>query len=468
MDVNSGDVAWVLASTALVLLMTPGLAFFYGGMTKAKSTLNMMLMSFSTICIVSVLWVIYGFSLAFGNSGSSLYGAFSLSGLSDAVNEVTNNGGPYGIPLLLFAGFQLMFAVITPALISGAIADRTKFLTWSIFVALWVTIVYFPVAHWVFDFGDKDADGNITGAGWLANLGVLDFAGGTAVHINAGAAGLALAIVLGRRIGFKKNPNRPHNLPLVMIGAGLLWFGWFGFNAGSALAANGQAVLALMNTQVATAAALGGWLLVEKIRDGHPTTLGAASGAVAGLVAVTPACAFIAPWAAVVLGVLAGMICSFAVGLKYRFNFDDSLDVVGIHLVGGIVGCLFIGFFGTTFTIGAGETAYTWGIKGLFYGGGWTLLGHQAIGAFSVLAYSLIVTLILGFLLEKTLGFRISRDAELEGIDLAEHAESAYEFEGSVGGGTFTGSSLGGGTAVKTKHATETVTVTDKDSEVTA
>ena len=459
MDVNSGDVAWVLASTALVLLMTPGLAFFYGGMTKAKSTLNMMLMSFITICIVSVLWVIYGFSLAFGNSGSSLYGAFSLSGLSDAVNQVTNNGGPYGIPLLLFAGFQLMFAVITPALISGAIADRTKFLTWGIFVVLWVTIVYFPVAHWVFDFGDKADDGTITGGGWLANLGVEDFAGGTAVHINAGAAGLGLAIVLGRRLGFKKNPTRPHNLPLVLIGAGLLWFGWFGFNAGSALAANGQAVLALMNTQVATAAALGGWLLVEKIRDGHPTTLGAASGAVAGLVAITPACAFIAPWAAVILGVIAGAICSLAVGLKYVLNFDDSLDVVGVHLVGGIVGCLFIGFFGTSFTIGTDKTAYTWGAKGLFYGGGWTLLGHQAVGAFSVLAYSLVVTLILGFLLEKTIGFRISRDAELEGIDLTEHAETAYEFDNFAGGGTYGG----GRTTLKEKIALNTA-----DEEVPA
>jgi Amt family ammonium transporter len=466
MDVNSGDVAWVLASTALVLLMTPGLAFFYGGMTKARSTLNMMLMSFATICVVSILWVLYGFSLAFGNSGSAFYGAFSLSGLSDAVNEVTNNGGPYGIPLLLFAGFQLMFAVITPALISGAIADRTKFLTWTIFVALWVTMVYFPVAHWVFDFGDKAADGTITGAGWLANLGVEDFAGGTAVHINAGAAGLALAIVLGRRLGFKKNPNRPHNLPLVMIGAGLLWFGWFGFNAGSALAANGQAVLALMNTQVATAAALGGWLLVEKLRDGHPTTLGAASGAVAGLVAITPACAFVAPWAAVVIGLLAGMICAFAVGLKYRFNFDDSLDVVGVHLVGGIVGCLLIGVFGTTFTIGTGDSAYTWGAKGLVYGGGFELLGKQAIGAFSVLAYSLVVTLILGFVLSKTLGFRVSRDTELEGIDLVEHAESAYEFEGPSGG-SFSGFGHGA-TAVAAKPRTSTDTVTVTDEEVNA
>ncbi len=441
MDLNSGDTAWVLASTALVLLMTPGLAFFYGGMTQAKSTLNMMMMSFITICIVSVLWVVYGFSLAFTDSGSGLIGTISKSGLGTAVNELTNNGGPYGIPLLAFAGFQLMFAVITPALISGAIADRTKFLTWGVFVALWVTLVYFPVAHWVFYFGNKAADGTVTGAGWLAAKGVEDFAGGTAVHINAGAAGLALAIVLGRRIGFKKNPTRPHNLPLVLMGAGLLWFGWFGFNAGSALGANATAALALMNTQVATAAALGGWLLVEKIRDGHPTSLGAASGAVAGLVAITPACAFIAPWAAVLLGVLAGAVCSLAVGLKYKLNYDDSLDVVGVHMVGGIVGCLFIGFFGSS-------AVNAVGIDGLFYGGGWKLLGLQALGAFSVLAYSFVVTLLLGFLLEKTLGFRISRDAELEGIDLTEHAETAYDFEGALGGGFGSGS-----VATKTKVA---------------
>ena len=428
MELNSGDTAWVLASTAMVLLMTPGLAFFYGGMTKAKSTLNMMMMSFITICIVSVLWVVYGFSLAFTDSGNGFIGNITKSGLGTAVNELTNNGGVYGIPLLAFAGFQLMFAVITPALISGAIADRTKFLTWVIFVAIWVTIVYFPVAHWVFYFGNKAADGTVTGAGWLAARGVEDFAGGTAVHINAGAAGLALAIVLGKRIGFKKNPTRPHNLPLVLMGAGLLWFGWFGFNAGSALGANGTAALALMNTQVATAAALGGWLLVEKIRDGHPTSLGAASGAVAGLVAITPACAFIAPCAAVVLGVIAGMVCSLAVGLKYRLNYDDSLDVVGVHLVGGVIGCLFIGFFGSA-------AVNSVGINGLFYGGGWKLLGLQALGAFSVLAYSFVVTMILGFLLEKTLGFRVSRDDELEGIDLTEHAETAYEFEGLSGGG---------------------------------
>jgi len=466
--VNSGDTAWVLASTALVLLMTPGLAFFYGGMTKAKSTLNMMMMSFVTICIVSVLWVMYGFSLAF-QGGNAFIGDIGKSGLASSVNELANNGGVYGIPLLVFAGFQLMFAVITPALISGAIADRAKFLTWGVFVGLWVTLVYFPVAHWVFYFGDKAADGTVTGEGWLAARGVEDFAGGTAVHINAGAAGLALAIVLGRRIGFKKNPTRPHNLPLVLIGSGLLWFGWFGFNAGSALSANGQAALAFMNTQVATAAALGGWLLVERIRDGHATSLGAASGAVAGLVAITPACAFIAPWAAVLLGVLAGVICSLAVGLKYRFNFDDSLDVVGVHMVGGIVGCLFIGFFGTSFvTTAKGTGPLAWGAKGLFYGGGWTLLGNQAIGAFSVLAYSFVVTIILGWLLEKTLGFRVSRDAELEGIDLTEHAESAYDYEGNLGGG-FGG---GGGVATATKKKiavdTDTEAISVTDEEVTA
>ncbi len=449
MELNAGDTAWVLASTALVLLMTPGLAFFYGGMTKAKSTLNMMMMSFAAIAIVSVLWVIYGFSLAFGNSGSGYYGAFSVSGLSSAVGELTNNGGMYGIPLLAFAGFQLMFAVITPALISGAIADRAKFVTWCIFIALWVTIVYFPVAHWVFDFGDKDAAGNVTGAGWLAAHGVLDFAGGTAVHINAGAAGLALAIVLGRRAGFKKSPSRPHNVPLVLIGAGLLWFGWFGFNAGSALGATDTAALALLNTQVAAAAALGGWLIVERIRDGHATSIGAASGAVAGLVAITPACAFIAPWAAVVLGLLAGIVCSLAVGLKFKFNFDDSLDVVGVHLVGGIVGTLFIGLFATTVVNSAGA-------NGLFYGGGAELLGKQALGAFAVGAYSFIVTLILGFGLEKTLGFRITRDAELEGIDITEHAETAYEFEGLSGAG------FGGGAlTAKTK-----VSAAVKDEEV--
>ena len=427
---NSGDTAWMLASTALVLLMTPGLAFFYGGMVRTKSVLNMMMMSFITIGIVSILWVIYGFELAFGYKGESAwYGNLSLSGLGGMVNDLTNNGGIYPIPVLVFAAFQLMFAIITPALISGAIADRTKFTAWAVFVAIWSTIVYFPVAHWVFAFGNKVGD-TVTGTGFLAGKGLEDFAGGTAVHINAGAAGLALAIILGKRVGWRKESMRPHSLPLVLLGSGLLWFGWFGFNAGSALAANGIAGLAFLNTQVATAGALIGWLLVEKIRNGHPTSLGAASGAVAGLVAITPACAFVAPWAAVVIGLFAGIFCALAVGLKYKFGFDDSLDVVGVHLVGGIWGSLAIGLFGT-------HVVNSIGLDGLFYGGGSALLTKQALGVGMVALYSFLVTLVLGFIIEKTIGFRISKEAEVEGVDLAEHAETAYEMSSSSRGGSF-------------------------------
>ena len=417
---NSGDTAWVLASSALVLLMTPGLAFFYGGMVRTKSVLNMMMMSFVTIGIVSSLWVFYGYNWAFGYDADSKWiGSFGFENLANLVNTFTNNGGTYPIPTLAFSAFQLMFAIITPALISGAIADRTKFATWSIFVALWVTLVYFPVAHWVFDFGDKFGD-QLRGVGFLAGKGVLDFAGGTAVHINAGAAGLALAIVLGRRHGWRKEPMRPHSLPLVLLGSGLLWFGWFGFNAGSALGANATAALALINTQVATGAALIGWLLFEKFRDGHATSLGAASGAVAGLVAITPACAFVAPWAAVVIGLIAGALCSSAVGLKYKFNFDDSLDVVGVHLVGGIWGCLSIGFFAT-------KSVNELGGDGLLYGGGSHLLGVQAFGALFVMAYSFIVTLVIGYALHKTIGFRVNQDSEITGVDIVEHLETAYE-----------------------------------------
>ena len=426
-DINTGDTAWMLASAALVLLMTPGLAFFYGGMVRVKSVLNMMMMSFAAISVVSVIWVLYGYSLAFGDSGSPWIGTFTLSSFSESINSVTANGAVYPIPTLVFAAFQLMFAIITPALISGAIADRAKFTSWVVFVALWVSIVYFPVAHWVFDFGGETTDG----AGWLAGQGVLDFAGGTAVHINAGAAGLALALVLGKRVGFKKEPMRPHSLPLVLLGAGLLWFGWFGFNAGSALGANGTAALAFMNTQVATAAALAGWLVVEKFRDGHATSLGAASGAVAGLVAITPACAFVAPWAAVVIGFIAGILCALAVSLKYKLNYDDSLDVVGVHLVGGLWGTLSVGLFGTT-------QATSWGANGLLYGGGTTLLIKQATGAFAVMIFSFVVTYILGWLIQKTIGFRITRDEEIEGVDISYHAESAYELD-SRSGGTFSG-----------------------------
>jgi Amt family ammonium transporter len=425
---NTGDTAWVLASSALVLLMTPGLALFYGGMVRAKSVLNMMMMSLVTIGVVSVLWVIYGFKLAFGyEANSQWYGAISFSGLGSSVNELTNNGGVYPIPLLAFAAFQLMFAVITPALISGAIADRAKFTAWAVFVAVWSTLVYFPVAHWVFAFGNKVGD-TVTGAGFLAARGVQDFAGGTAVHINAGAAGLAMAFILGRRVGWLRESMRPHSMPLMLIGAALLWFGWFGFNAGSALGANGVAALAFMNTQVATAAAALGWLLVEKLRDGHPTSLGVASGAVSGLVAITPACAFVAPWAAVVIGLIAGIVCALAVGLKYKFNFDDSLDVVGIHLIGGLWGSLSIGFFGSA-------AVNSIGLNGILYGGGTDLLGKQAFGAFFVLGYSFIATLIIGFIIDKTIGFRVKTDAEVAGIDYDQHAETAYELTNSTRGG---------------------------------
>ena len=426
---NSGDTAWILASTALVLLMTPGLAFFYGGMVRTKSVLNMMMMSIITVAIVSVLWVIYGFELAFGyKADSAWFGNFSFSGLGSQVNDFANNGGTYPIPVLVFAAFQLMFAIITPALISGAVADRAKFSAWAVFVAIWSTVVYYPVAHWVFAFGNKVGD-TITGAGYLAGKGVQDFAGGTAVHINAGAAALALAIILGKRHGWRRDPMRPHSLPLVMLGAGLLWFGWFGFNAGSSLAANGIAGLALINTQVATGGAILGWLLVERIRNGHPTSLGAASGAVAGLVAITPACAFVDPWAAVVIGFVAGILCSLAVGLKYIFNIDDSLDVVGVHLVGGIWGSLSVGLFGTA-------AVNSIGLDGIFYGGGTELLVKQLLGVGLVFTYSFIATLIIGFAIEKTMGFRIKRENELEGIDLVEHAESAYEFAGTTPGGS--------------------------------
>jgi Amt family ammonium transporter len=429
MDISTGDTAWMLASSALVLLMTPGLAFFYGGMVRTKSVLNMMMMSMATVGIVSIIWVIYGFELAFGADGKSAwYGAIKISDLGNQVGAVANNGGEYPIPLLVFAAFQLMFAIITPALISGAIADRAKFVPWTIFVAIWTTMVYLPVAHWVFAFGNKVGD-VVTGAGYLAAKGVQDFAGGTAVHINAGAAGLALALVLGKRVGWRKESMRPHSLPLVMLGAGLLWFGWFGFNAGSALGANGIAGLAFLNTQVAAAAALIGWIFVEKVRNGHATTLGAASGAVAGLVAITPACAFVAPWAAVVIGFLAGVICSVAVGMKYLFNFDDSLDVVGVHLVGGIWGSLSIGLFGSS-------AVNSIGLDGLFYGGGSALLGKQALAVAMVAGYSFLATLIIGLAIEKTIGFRVTKESELEGVDFNEHAESAYEMSGSTRGGS--------------------------------
>ncbi|MEY9966375.1 Amt family ammonium transporter [Streptacidiphilus sp. MAP12-16] len=408
---SGGDTAFVLISAALVMLMTPGLAFFYGGMVRVKSALNMLVMSFIALGIVTVLWVLYGYTLSFGpDSFHGLIGDFSMLGMRNiGMNQLTGT-----IPVFAFAAFQLMFAVITPALISGAIADRAKFSAWALFLTLWVTIVYFPVAHWVFMFDNGKG-------GWLGDrLHVLDFAGGTAVHLNAGMAGLALCFVLGKRIGFKKDPMRPHSLPLVMLGSGLLWFGWFGFNAGSALAANGLAGIAFMNTQIATAAAMLGWLAFEKIKHGSFTTLGAASGAVTGLVAITPACAFISPLGSVGLGLFCGALCAWAVGLKYRFGFDDSLDVVGVHAVGGATGALLIGLLST----GHAGSPYA----GLFYGGGFTQLGRQALGVVVVGTYSFVLAYIIGKVIDKTMGFRVSEDVEVAGIDQAEHAESAYDF----------------------------------------
>ncbi|MGI8900386.1 MAG: ammonium transporter [Nocardioides sp.] len=435
---DSGDTAWVLTSAALVLLMTPGLALFYGGMVRAKSVLNMMMMSFGALALISVLWVTYGYSMAFGNDvGGGLLGDptefFGLAGLMGT--EGVDNGFAatslvFTVPSMAFVAFQAVFAIITVALISGAIADRARFGPWLIFAGIWATVVYFPVAHWVFAFDGAESE---TG-GWIANrLLAIDFAGGTAVHINAGAAGLALALVLGRRVGFKRDPMRPHNLPLVMIGAGILWFGWFGFNAGSALSANGQAAEVFVATLVATAAAALGWLLVEKLRDGHPTSLGAASGVVAGLVAITPACSSVTPLGAIAVGLVAGLLCALAVGLKFRFGYDDSLDVVGVHLVGGLWGTLAVGLFASAAT--------TAGVDGLFYGGGVDQLWRQAVGALAVLVYSFVAAYVIGFVLQKTVGFRLDEEAELEGIDSIEHAESAYDFVTSGGGGrTLTGS----------------------------
>jgi ammonium transporter, Amt family len=424
---DSGNTAWVLASSALVLLMTPGLAFFYGGMVRAKNVLNMLMMNFICIAVVTVAWVLYGWSVSFGNannaSGNPFWGTLTQWGMHDIGSGVTGSASIYGttgVPIIAVACFQLMFAIITPALISGAIADRTKFVGWIVYVAGWVTVVYFPVAHWVFS-----PNGFIN-----AKLHVMDFAGGTAVHINAGAAGLACALVIGKRVGYKKDPMRPHNVPFVMLGAALLWFGWFGFNAGSALTAGGQGSMVLLNTQVATCTAMLGWLIAERIQHGKFTSLGAASGAVAGLVAITPACASVSPIGAIFVGLIPGFACAYAIGLKNRFGFDDSLDVVGVHLVGGILGTLLIGFFATKQMV----AGFTNGAKaGLFYGGGIDQLLAQAEGVAIVFTYSFTISLILAFAIHKTIGLRVSEEAEVTGVDQTEHAETAYDW-GGLGG----------------------------------
>jgi Amt family ammonium transporter len=421
MELDTGTTAWLLTATALVFVMIPGLAFFYGGMNRSKSVLNMLMMVLGATFIVGILWVIYGYSMAYGSTTGNFVGSFTdYFGVTEAISV-----GGDGFPPMVDVAFQAMFACLTVGLIAGAVADRMKFGAWIIFAAVWASLVYFPVAHWVW------------GDGWIGQLDiggaeVIDFAGGTAVHINAGAAALALVIILGKRLGWPKTPMRPHNLTMVMLGAGLLWFGWFGFNAGSAYAADGVAALAAVNTLVATCGGGLAWLIVEKIRDGHATSLGAASGIVAGLVAITPACANVTPMVAILIGLVAGALCALAVTLKYRLGYDDSFDVVGVHLVGGLVGTLMLGFVASDVF---GDGAST----GLFFGGGVSLLIVQAIAAFGVLIYSFVLAAIIALVLKAIMGIRVSEEAEVGGIDLAEHAETGYDIGESGAGGVFAG-----------------------------
>ena len=415
--INSGDTAWVLASAALVLFMTPGLAIFYGGMVRAKSALNMMMMSFAAIGVTTIIWVLYGYSLTFGTSQGGLIGDLGNIGLSGTLDQVVGAEG-HQIPTLAFAMFQLTFAIITVALLSGAIADRAKYGSWVLFVAAWVTLVYIPVAHWA--FASQSGSG-----GWIIDkLGALDFAGGTVVEINSGAAALALAIVLGKRDGFRRDPMRPHNMPLVLLGAGMLWFGWFGFNAGSALSAGSLAATAMINTQIASAAAAMSWITFEKFRDGKATTLGVASGAIAGAVVITPACGYVNPIGALILGLIAGVASSYAVSRKYKFGYDDSLDVVGVHGVSGIVGMIGIGLFATA-------TVNATGKEGLFINGSPDLLIKQLIAIVAVAAFSFCATWLIATLITRTIGFRVPREEELTGLDTTYHAESAYDITGN-------------------------------------
>ncbi|KUI32190.1 ammonium transporter [Mycobacterium sp. IS-1742] len=431
---NSGDTAWVLASAALVLLMTPALAFFYGGLSRQKSVLNMMMMSFGALGVVSVIYVLWGYSMSFASAHTGendilgiFDNPFALFGLSPLLEsreiggeELYPIGGFGSVPAIVWVAFQLTFAVITVALISGAVAERMKFATWLVFGGIWVTLVYFPLAHMVWGGGLLSGDENGF-ASWLfgynadegaANVPPIDFAGGTVVHINAGMAALVLALLIGKRAGFGRTPFRPHNIPFVMLGAALLWFGWFGFNVGSEGAADALAGLVWVNTTAATAAAMLGWLAVERIRDGHATSVGAASGIVAGLVAITPACGSLSPIGSLILGAIAGILSALAIGLKYKFGYDDSLDVVGVHLVAGLWGTVGIGFLAT-------ET-------GLFYGGGIQQLVVQVVIALVAVVFTGVMTVIIAFIV-KPLGWRVTKEDEDTGIDETEHAETAYE-----------------------------------------
>ena len=413
MELNSGDIAWVLTSTSLVLFMTAGLAFFYGGMVRSKNMLGMLMQNFFAMGLIGVIWVLVGFSLAFGNLGNEGFiGNFDFLGFKDVGQtlppEFAEFTGSF-IPLILFAAFQMTFAIITPALITGATADRLKFGAYAVFIGIWLIVVYAPLAHMVF------------AGGWLASMGALDFAGGAVVHMNAGAAALAVVLIIGKRKGWPDEPMPPHNLPWTLIGTGILWFGWAGFNAGSALGANGVAAQALLNTFVAASAAMLGWLLVERLKDGHATTLGAASGAVAGLVAITPCAGFVGSMPAIIIGFAAGAVCFLALGLKKAFQFDDALDVIAVHLIGGLLGTLMLGLFADPKVNGLVTN------PGLFItDGGGELLKDQAVAAVVTIAYSFVVSFILAKAIDLVMGLRVSEDEEDLGLDQTQHAESAY------------------------------------------
>jgi Amt family ammonium transporter len=394
--VSEGPIAWLLTSSALVLFMTPGLALFYGGMVRSKNVLNMLMKNFFTISIVTVVWTVIGYSLAFGTDIGGFIGGLDFLGLKGVEGDA-----------LLFMVFQMMFAIITPALISGAVAERMKFSAWVLFTTLWALIVYPIVAHWGF-----------APDGWLFAWGVRDFAGGLVVHINAGVAALALVFALGPRKGYGAEPMRPHSLPLTLIGTGILWFGWFGFNAGSALAADGIAVSAFVTTQIAAAVAALAWVMAEWMKTGKPTTLGAASGAVAGLVAITPGAGFVSPMSAIVIGLAGGFICFGAVNLKSRFGYDDSLDVVGVHLAGGIVGSVLLGVF-------AQSSVNEFVPDGLLFGGGGFFI-KQVVAVLAVMAFTFVASYILARIVKALVGLRVDEDQETEGLDISLHEERGY------------------------------------------
>jgi len=397
-----GNIAWVLTSAALVLFMVPGLALFYGGMVRAKNALNMLNMNMWCLGIVPVVWVLVGFSLASGDSGRSWLGDLSVVGMK----------GIHDAEGLATFAFLMTFACITPALISGAVADRMKFSAWMIFVPIWTLVVYAPVVYWV--YGSD---------GWIFNLPAYDFAGGTAIHVNAGAAALALVIVLGKRTGWPQNRSAPHNVPFVMLGAGILWFGWFGFNAGSALAANGAATQAFVNTFIAGAAGMVAWMIIEMVKTGKVSTIGMASGIISGLATITGAAGFVGSMHSFVFGALAGIICFFAIEAKFRFGFDDSLDVVGIHFVGGALGSVLLGFMADSSAVPGGDF-----IDGLFFGGG-ILLWNQILSIVVVAGFSFVATYIIAKIMDRTIGLRVTESTEMAGLDASDHGEAAYVME---------------------------------------